>query len=224
MTQILINLPNHRLSLSLTKRRGVSTYEPLFPKIKDIRRTKSGNKVSRFFRHIFEHKNIRKILGANLAVVFAASSFLSLPQHDLAADPEKIVINQTSTPLTTQVSLQYPLPKVKINQGYSIFHPAVDLDGEIGDPIKPIMPGRVEDTSSSKYGYGNAIIINHGSNLTSLYAHLSKISVNKGDEVNVDTTIGLVGSTGHSTGPHLHLEIRDHNVPLNPLSVLPKFN
>ena len=50
---------------------------------------------------------------------------------------------------------------------------------------------------------------------------MSKIEVTEGQEVNVDTVIGEVGSTGHSTGPHLHLEIREHGVPVNPFTVLP---
>ncbi|NQY74071.1 MAG: peptidoglycan DD-metalloendopeptidase family protein [Candidatus Margulisbacteria bacterium] len=65
-------------------------------------------------------------------------------------------------------------------------------------------------------GYGNATIIDHGQNITSVYAHQSRIVVRKGDTVNKGQVIGYVGSTGYSTGPHLHFEIRKYGKPVNP--------
>ncbi|OGM02605.1 hypothetical protein A2115_01150 [Candidatus Woesebacteria bacterium GWA1_41_8] len=84
------------------------------------------------------------------------------------------------------------------------------------------MAGVVQAASYTKIGYGNAVLISHGNDMTSLYAHLSKIEVKVGDVVESSTEIGKMGATGHATGPHLHLEIRDHGVPINPLSVLPR--
>ena len=83
------------------------------------------------------------------------------------------------------------------------------------------MAGKVEAISRSRYAYGNAIIIDHGNQITSLYAHLSEIKVKKDEEVNLKTEIGKVGSTGHSSGAHLHLEIRDQQRPINPYVILP---
>lgn len=91
----------------------------------------------------------------------------------------------------------------------------------MGEEVRPIMPGKIEAISRESFGYGNAIIVDHGNKLTSLYAHLSRIYATEGQEVDTNTVIGLLGATGHATGPHVHLEIRDHGTPINPATVLP---
>ena len=70
-------------------------------------------------------------------------------------------------------------------------------------------------------GYGNAVLIDHGSGYTTLYAHQSVIQVSVGQTVSAGQTVGLVGSTGNSTGPHLHFELRLWSVPNDPLAYLP---
>ncbi len=222
MLKLTLNLPKHRLQLRLAQRRGPSVEnEPLFPELKTIKNARSGNKVSRYFRHVFEHKNIRRILGTNLAIVLIATSFV--PTDVFAnTEAEQTVIEETTTPLTTEKSAQYPVEPVRITQGYRLFHPGIDFDGLTGDPIKPIKKGRIQDISMSKYAYGNAIIVDHGNQITSLYAHLSKIYVQEDQEVDITTVIGEMGRTGRASGDHLHLEIRDHGIPINPYSVLPR--
>lgn len=222
MIKFNFNLPKYRLSVQFNKRRETSIDEPLFPEMDALRRTRSGNKVSRFFRHVFEHKNIRKILGTNLTLMVIASAFI--PNYVAAENTaaEEIVITAKTDTLTTEKGTRYPTEKVKVNQGFRAFHPAYDFDGEIGDPIYPIMGGRVEAISQTRYAYGNAVLVNHGNKLFSLYAHLSKIDVSEGQEVTKETKIGEVGSTGHSSGPHLHLEVLDHGRYINPITILPK--
>jgi murein DD-endopeptidase MepM/ murein hydrolase activator NlpD len=205
----------------LTKRRASAEDKPLLPDFEDIKNTKSGNKVSRYFRHIFEHKNIKKVLGANLAVALIATSFMPAKINVEAATDQNIIAEATG-PFTTERVVQYPVGKISITQGFKVFHPGLDLDGITGDPIKPIKKGVVEAISRSKFAYGNAIIINHGDNITSLYAHLSKIFVSEGDEVTTNSVIGEMGATGRSFGDHLHLEVRDNGVPINPYLVLPR--
>ena len=221
MIKITLNLPKHRLHLSLAKRRGGSIEESLFPQLEAIKNARAGNKISRYFRHIFEHKDIRKLLGTNLALVLIASSFV--PTNVFAdAETEQNVVGEAATPLVTERSAQYPTEPVRITQGYRLFHPGLDLDGVTGDPIKPIKAGRIEAVSRSKYAYGNAVVIDHGNQITSLYAHLSKILVVEGQEVTTNTVIGEMGATGRAYGDHLHLEIRDHGVAVNPVTVLPR--
>jgi murein DD-endopeptidase MepM/ murein hydrolase activator NlpD len=83
------------------------------------------------------------------------------------------------------------------------------------------MVGVIENVSYSRFAYGNAVIINHGNGITSLYAHLSIVEAEEGQEVTMDTKLGEMGATGRSFGDHLHLEVRDHGRAINPLSVLP---
>jgi len=219
MRKLTINLPNHRLDLKVTKRRETTIEKPLIPSLSQIKNIKSGSKVSRFFRHIFENKRIQKILGTNIALMVLATSFM--PNNTLAETTESSsIIAEASINVSTEKGVQYPVGKISITQGYKLFHPGIDLDGITGDPIKPIKAGFVEAISRSKYAYGNAIIINHGNQLTSLYAHLSKILVIEGQEVTINTVIGEMGATGRAFGDHLHMEIRDHGTPINPTSVL----
>jgi murein DD-endopeptidase MepM/ murein hydrolase activator NlpD len=220
MIKISLNLPTHRLDFNITKRRNQDLDEPLLPKLGTIKNLRAGSKVSRYFSHIFGHKNMRKLLGANLAVaVFATSLIPTVSAGNVPV--EETIVSEERTILTTERAIQYPTEKISITQGFRLFHPGIDLDGITGDPIRPIMAGKVEAISRSKYAYGNAIIISHGNELTSLYAHLSKILVEEGQNITTDTVIGEMGATGRAFGDHLHLEIRDHERPINPASILP---
>jgi murein DD-endopeptidase MepM/ murein hydrolase activator NlpD len=99
------------------------------------------------------------------------------------------------------------------------FHPGIDFKGEKGDEAKCTANGRVE--SAGWYGgYGNCVRIMHANNIETLYGHLSRITVKVGQEVTAGQKIGEVGSTGRSTGTHLHYEIRKNGKPINPVSYL----
>ncbi len=222
MIRLSLGLPKYRLDLHLVKRRGPFIEEPLLPTFEEIKNTRSGNKISRFFRHVFEHKQIKKILGGNFALLIIASSLIPTGVFASQNSTSNEVIEVNQTPLKTEAGVQLPVPHLKINQGFFFFHPGVDLGGDIGDPIKPVMSGVIEEVQYSRFDYGDAVIVNHGNGIESLYAHLSKINVKRGDEVNHNTVIGLMGETGHATGPHLHLEIHDHGRAINPFSVLPR--
>lgn len=222
MIRLSINLPTkHRLHLKLVQRRGPLLEEPLLPDMGKVLRARAGSKFSRFFRYVFEHKRIKKFLGTNIALIIVLSSFVPVSAvSDI--EPEQTVISEEATPLVTQSGIQYPVGEIKITQGYKFYHPGIDLDGITGDHIYPVMAGVVEEISYSRLAYGNAVIVNHGNKITSLYAHLSKIEVEEGQEVNIETKLGEMGATGRAWGDHLHLEIRDHNYPINPFSVLPR--
>lgn len=223
MRKVSIDLPKHRLHLQLkvVKRRAHLREEPIIPSLKIIKRYRAGGYVSRFFRHIFAHKNIKRVLGTNLALMLIASSFMPAKTAGYIEAEETVIVEQKVL-LTTEKSSQYPVKEIKITQGYRLFHPGIDLDGLTGDPIYPIKPGKVEAVSYSRFAYGNAVIIDHGNQITSLYAHLSEIDVEPGQQVGFDTVIGKMGATGRSFGDHLHLEIRDHGRAINPFLVLPR--
>lgn len=225
MQKLTLHLPKYRLDMQfkLAKRRRSYLDEPIIPTKKRLNlKYHVGSITRKFFRHIFEHKTVKKLLGANIAFMLVASSLI--PTNTLGSNTsnEITAISEAEVQIHTTIAIQNPVEKVAITQGYRLFHPGLDLDGQKGDVIKPIKKGQIEVVEYSKVGYGTHIIINHGDSLKTLYAHLSKVNVKEGDEVTTDTVLGLMGDTGRSTGDHLHLEVRDHGIPINPLSVLPR--
>ncbi len=100
------------------------------------------------------------------------------------------------------------------------FHAGMDIGGERGDFITAPANGIVIN-ADWQGGYGNMIEVDHGNGLTTRYGHLSRIGVNIGDTVQRGQAIGLIGSTGRSTGPHLHYEVRLNDKPINPRRFLP---
>ena len=108
-----------------------------------------------------------------------------------------------------------------ISQGYWGGHPAIDVAGYVGESVTAADGGYVVLAGGGwNGGYGNHVIIDHGNGFTTLYAHLTSIFVTPGMTVSKGEEIGTMGSTGNSTGPHLHLEIRYNGVPYNPASYL----
>lgn len=101
-------------------------------------------------------------------------------------------------------------------------HMALDIAAEPGTPVYAADTGTVLTAGWSDNGYGYHIVIDHGIDYITLYAHLREYFVKSGDIVRKGDIIGLVGSTGNSTGPHLHFEIRDYGYLIDPLLVLPK--
>lgn len=104
-----------------------------------------------------------------------------------------------------------------ISTYFSHFHPGIDIPNSIGNPVAASYKGEVVFAGWTNSGHGNLVVIQHNSGFETFYAHLSKIEVKVGQIVTQGETIGLVGSTGNSTGPHLHFEIHENGVALNPL-------
>jgi len=100
------------------------------------------------------------------------------------------------------------------------YHEGQDIDASYGTPVEAAASGRVIIAGRQR-GYGNVVYIDHGAGLTTRYGHLSQINVTLGQTVTRGQTIGLVGSTGRSTGPHLHYEVRINNQPVDPKRYLP---
>jgi murein DD-endopeptidase MepM/ murein hydrolase activator NlpD len=97
-------------------------------------------------------------------------------------------------------------------------HLGVDYAAPTGTPVRTVGDGVVEFAGWQR-GYGNFIVVQHRNGHTTAYGHLSKIHVRKGQRVSQGDTIGAVGSTGVSTGPHLHFEFRDQGVHKDPLLI-----
>lgn len=125
------------------------------------------------------------------------------------------------------------LPSAKVTSRFGIrihpisrapsFHPGVDLAIAAGSPVYAAKPGTVIKAGVAG-SYGNLIIVQHENGISTRYAHLSRFNVKQGDKVNAGQRIGSVGSTGNSTGPHLHFEIRVNNKPIDPLPRLDRNN
>ena len=127
--------------------------------------------------------------------------------------------------LTQMLPMGKPVEKATITSNYGTRkdpftgknkqHKGIDFAGKIGTELYAVAPGRVI-SAGDRYGYGLAVEIDHGLGFTTLYAHLSKTMVTRGDWVRPGNIIGLGGSSGRSTGPHLHYEIRYKGTPFNP--------
>ncbi|MBU1083220.1 M23 family metallopeptidase [Patescibacteria group bacterium] len=108
-----------------------------------------------------------------------------------------------------------------ISQGYKSYHRALDLNRLNGWGLYASAPGVVQ-LFTTRGGYGNLVVINHGSGWSTYYGHMSQFKVKAGDYVQQGQLIGIMGSTGKSTGPHIHFEIRQNGKMLNPLDYLPR--
>jgi murein DD-endopeptidase MepM/ murein hydrolase activator NlpD len=100
------------------------------------------------------------------------------------------------------------------------YHEGQDIDANFGAPVQAAASGRVIIAGWQR-GYGKVVYVDHGNGLSTRYGHLSEIDVAVGQTVTQGQTIGLVGSTGRSTGPHLHYEVRVNNQPVDPKPYLP---
>lgn len=103
--------------------------------------------------------------------------------------------------------------------GRRALHAGMDFRAEVGTPVRASGAGIVV-AAGWNGGYGKMVEVDHGDGLTTRYAHMSRISVAEGDRVERGTIVGKVGSTGRSTGPHLHYEVRRAGKPLNPLKFI----
>ena len=103
---------------------------------------------------------------------------------------------------------------------YQIFHTGLDIAGSLDGPVNPAMDGTIVYAGEIFWGYGKHIIVDHGNNVKTIYAHLNHIYVYTGQEVSTDQVIGGQGSTGWSTGVHLHFQVNVFGIPVNPRTFL----
>lgn len=101
-------------------------------------------------------------------------------------------------------------------------HKGIDIAEDLGKDVSASLDGKVIRAGYNSAGYGNLVIIEHDNNMKTYYAHLNKIYVAPGDIVKKGNVIGVVGSTGNSTGPHLHFELRVNEIPVDPINYIIK--
>ena len=119
-----------------------------------------------------------------------------------------------------QIEMQWPLRSVKITSPFGKrgreFHEGVDLRAESGTPVYAAHAGQVLYAGERIRGYGRMIVIKHTSGIATVYAHNSKLAVKKGQWVRQGALVAYSGNTGHSSGPHLHFEVREGVSAVNP--------
>ena len=183
---------------------------------KQLKQKVFSNPFSKLLRPLFENKWLRTAVGGGFAVTSLASGLILIP-----ADNATVLANypniETAMVLETKKSMANVLPDFTgVSQGFRLGHPAVDITAPLGSELYPLKNGVVVRIENSRYNYGRAVYIDHGNGLTTLYAHMGKIYVEEGDSVTTDKSIGEVGLTGRTTGPHLHLEVKKNERTVNP--------
>jgi len=178
---------------------------------------------------------------AQMIVDYPFNEFLNDETFELVAGqwlmvPEGVKPTETGVPVARQVPVAQFTPDAgsvvahgsfvwpaagRITQGYRFYHRAIDIASSGGGPILAADSGVVTTAGwPDGGGYGNRVVIDHGNGFVTLYAHLSVVQVQIGQRVNKGDVLGQMGSTGRSTGTHLHFEIRNGGALVNPLSYL----
>lgn len=170
---------------------------------------------------------------AVLAAAAAPGVTRETPPLDLAAAPVAPPVKaqvEAPGPVMRQIVFSAPVRGYAINSPYGLrklaieararAHKGVDIAAPKGTTVFTAAEGRVVRTGYDAGGYGNFIEVRHPNGLSTVYGHLSRIDVASGDAVAPGQRIGLVGSTGYSTGPHLHFEVRRNGDQVNPTRVV----
>lgn len=129
------------------------------------------------------------------------------------------VVDHIATTVMWPVSGPVSLEFGESDLPYQPFHTGIDIASpthQIGDPVVAFMSGTVVYADTMSWGFGRHVIINNGHHITSIYGHLDTLGVVVGQQVEAGTVIGTRGTTGWSTGPHLHFQINVFGIPVNP--------
>lgn len=162
--------------------------------------------------------------------------FNTIPEDGQLIEGEKIIVPGGMKPYQAQKVTTYEGPLVEevsgsglfywptsgvLTQGYWWAHRAIDIGGSVGTAVIASDAGYVSFAGWTDVGYGYLVVVDHANGYQTYYAHLSNFFVGEGEAVYAGQVIGAMGSTGNSTGPHLHYEIRYNGYPTNPLIYLP---
>lgn len=183
------------------------------------------HRVSLRTRKRIEKLPVKEILGVNLAsLAFAMAIVAPSSSEAVGALAVAQATSETTitTVLATKETAQWPLPAYALSQGFHFGHPGIDLTAAYGTPIYAITDGVVVQIAVIPWGYGKHVLVRHNDRLQSLYAHMDTITVKEGQPVDRTTQLGTVGATGWATGNHLHMEIYQDGLPVNPLEVMPE--
>ena len=173
---------------------------------------------------------------AAVAVLAMAAAPLPLPADPAGTDalavpeaPPVTAVAEPAGPVTRRIAFETPVRGHAINSSFGLrrlpgqaarHHAGVDIAAPRGTGVYVAAEGSVLRTGYEPAGYGRFVEIRHPNGMTTLYGHLSRLDVASGEIVEAGARIGLVGSTGRSTGPHLHFEVRRGDRQVNPVKVM----
>jgi len=168
-------------------------------------------------------KVLFRIFGVQMAGLAAALSITTYPTHAFDYNLAQQVSNEILTPVVMTTSREYQFPlemTLGMSQSFHGIHPGVDLRAPVGTKIYSMAEGTVIEVGQMLVGYGHFVRIAHKGTISSLYAHLDEVSVKSGQKITLGETLGTVGMTGWTTGPHLHFEVHQGNKAVNPMGFI----
>jgi murein DD-endopeptidase MepM/ murein hydrolase activator NlpD len=139
-----------------------------------------------------------------------------------ALRPRKVGGGATDLPVDGRITSRFGRRADPIEHGEHRHHAGLDIAAPVGTPIRAVADGVVVSAGDSG-GYGLRVVLRHDDGRESVYAHCSRIDVRPGERIHAGETLAAVGSTGRSTGPHLHLEIREGGTPIDPERALGRY-
>ena len=169
------------------------------------------------------------VLAMAAAPLTAATDNAPVEALAMPEAPPMTAVAEPAGPVTRLIAFEAPVRNHEINSPFGLRrlpgqparnHEGVDIAAPWGTGVYVAAEGSVLRTGYDAAGYGRFVEIRHPNGMTTLYGHLSRLDVASGDAVEAGARIGLVGSTGRSTGPHLHFEVRRGDRQVNPVKVM----
>ncbi len=168
----------------------------------------------------------KRVLWLSIMISLISLSLGYYPTFSIPPVKKALAHAQTQEQKGEVIADSFPQPVILPHPGYlstkfSFWHPGVDIATSLGMPIHPITQGVVKEEGTDFFGLGNFVVVNHEKGFQSKYAHMGKIYVKGGQEVTTENILGEVGLTGHTSGPHTHLEVTLHGKYIDPQTILP---
>ncbi len=163
-----------------------------------------------------------------IIIIFIFFTFLGYyPSFGIPPVKRSFISAQAPAARGEIISQSFSKPLTLPHPGYlstrfSSYHPGIDIAAGLGMPIHPVIDGVVIEVGRDIFGLGNYVTLNHENGFKSKYAHMGNIYVKTGDKVTPESIIGEVGLTGHTSGPHTHLEITLNGDFIDPVKLLPE--
>lgn len=163
-------------------------------------------------------------LAINSAILIFLSGYY--PTFTIPPLKSSVTLAQTNTQEGQIIASSFPTPLSLPHPGYlstrfSKYHPGIDIAAGLSMPIHPITDGVVEEARNGFFGLGHFVVVSHVNGFKSTYGHMGKIYVKAGQEVFSNSTLGEVGMTGFTSGPHTHLEVTYAGKYIDPQTILP---